>query len=63
MRSIMRGTRRRFGPNNARWLSVGQSIRSSGAPRNSRISSGFVPVEGTFQVGREESVLAIHAGS
>ena len=39
MRSIMRGTRRRFGPNSMRWLSVGQSMMSSGAPRNSRISS------------------------
>ena len=33
------GTRRRFGPKSAFWLSVGQSMMSSGAPRYSRIRS------------------------
>ena len=38
-RSIISGTRRRLGPNSSRCAGVGQSIRSSGAPRNSRSNS------------------------
>ena len=62
VRSIIRGTRRRFGPNSTRWLSVGQSMMSSGAPRYCADQLRLVLVERPLEMRGEEAVLDVHAG-
>ena len=62
MRSIIFGTRRRFGPKSTRWLSVGtvdDVLRRAQVPAN---QLRLVLVKGPFEVGREEAVHHVHPG-
>ncbi len=62
MRSIIFGTRRRFGPNSTRWLSVGHVDDVVGGPEILANERRFVLVERPLEMRRQEAVHHVHAG-